>query len=275
MAHHVYESTMIATGRLAVMSLAAVAAVSVVDGQSPPDSPSWRLLRASETEQIAAVKLALDQGFSPDQFELVGLLIFNKNSLTLPLLESKIEQVLRSKSPLNCFINKNVDIQRFIFAAAITISETGGEAALKEVAKLIKLDEQRFGMLVANTLDHSVSYSKSHNPFKVAYSGLALRDPAIDQRILTWAESHLSIDPEERAKSEAAARGFGPTPPPLAEKMKHLWAEAILDHYGGIPTGEQWARDPIAWGLKSPLAESLRQEVFRLALEAVEKRPAK
>ena len=57
--------------------------------------------------------------------------------------------------------------------------------------------------------------------------------------------------------------------------MKHLWAEAMLDHYGDVPTEVQWVNDPIASRLSAHLAESLHAEVPRFAREALEKRVLK
>jgi len=227
----------------------------------------------TETEQIAAVRDALDRGLPPDN--IIGLLKLNKPSLVLPLVEQKIEQVLRSPSPLDCFVDKTVDPNRFVTVAAWGMANTGSEEALAEIAKLINLDAGRFEMLVRVTLDASDTYSKSHNPFVVAYSGLAIADPLVHKLILSWAEKNLSVDPEERARAEAAARGFGPTPPPPAEKMKHLWAEAMLARYGNPPTEAQWTSDPIASGLSAPLAESLYRDLPRFAGETLQKRSPK
>jgi hypothetical protein len=163
----------------AALTLTALASAPHAFGQGIPDTPSRRLLRASEAEQIAAVKSALDQGLPPEQFQVVGPLFFNRGSLVLPLVELKIEQVLKSPSPLEYFTNKNVDPTKWVYSAALTISETGDEQALKEIAKLIKLDEKRFGGLVGRTLDNSQDYAKSQNPFEVAYRGFAILEPDV------------------------------------------------------------------------------------------------
>jgi hypothetical protein len=258
--------------RLVTIGLIAVALAIVPDliGQGTPDTPPWRLLRASEAEQIAAVNAALDHGLPPDND--IGLLILNRSGVVLPLIEHKIEQVLKSSSPLDCFTGKNVNPHRFVDLAAWAIADAGDEQALKEIAKLVKLDEKRFGTLVGIALDQSKHY---RNPFTVIYGGLASGDPAVERRILTWAESNLAVDSEERARAEAAARLFGPTPPPPSEKMKHLWAEAMLDRYGDVPTEAQWVSDPIASRLSAHLGESLHGEVPRFAREALEKRAPK
>jgi hypothetical protein len=187
-------------------------------------------------------------------------------------MERKIEQILSSPDPAGAFNRRGVDPQRFVDRVAWTIADVGDEVALAQIAKLSRIDENRFGGLVAVALDHSMRW---RNPFAVAYGGLAVGDPALDARIIAWAGNNLSIDPEERARADEAARGYGPTPPPPAEKMKHLWAEAIVDRYSGLPTGAQWASDPIASRLGARLTESLRSDVLRYAQEALERRPQK
>lgn len=249
----------------------AMALVGCAAGQDRPDTPAWRLLRASEAEQIAAVNSTLDRGFPPDND--IGLLMVNKSPLVLPLVEKKIEQVLKSASPRECFTDETVDPNRFVVVASWGMANTGSEQALVEVAKLIKLDEKRFGQLVEVTLISSEAYSTSHNPFVVAYSGLAIADPVVQKLILSWAEKNLTVDPEERARAEEATRGYGsslvggsfgpPTPSP-ARKMKHLWGEAMVKRYGGAPTDAQWASDPIASGLSRPLADSVHSEIPEL-----------
>ena len=249
-------------------AIAVLALAGYTAGQGVPDS----LLRASEAEQIAAVTSALDQGFPPGPSAYLTTLIFYRSSLVLPLMEKKIEQVLGSASPRDTFSDKTVDPQKFVDHVAWIIADTGDEAALAEIAKLTKVDKDRFGSLVGIALSHSTRW---HNPFVVAYSGLAIADPLVQKLILSWAEKNLSVDPEERARAEAAARGLGPTPPPPAEKMKHLWAEAMLARYGAPPTDAQWASDPIASGLSAPLAESLYGDLPRFAWEALQKRAPK
>jgi hypothetical protein len=71
----------------------------------------------------------------------------NKSPLVLPLVEKKIEQVLKSASPRECFTDETVDPNRFVVVASWGMANTGSEQALVEVAKLIKLDEKRFGQL--------------------------------------------------------------------------------------------------------------------------------
>ncbi len=258
------------------LTVGAVSLFPCLLGQRVPDSPSWRLLRATEAEQIAAVKAALDQGLPPEQFQLVGLLFYNKPALVLPLVEQKIEQVLRSPSPLDLFSNKKVDPNRFAHIAASTIAETGDEEALKQVLRLVKLDEKRFRTLVGETLDSSKAYAKSHNPFTVAYAGLALGEPILSQQIAAWAELRLTGNPAEHARAVAAARSAGiPPPAPRVEGIERAWAEAMLNHYAGVPSELQWTSDPIASRLSPTLTATIHNDVLRFTIEAQQKRGGK
>ncbi len=255
-----------------LLAAALVGSAAEAAGQGVPDTPAWRLLRASEAEQIAAVNAWLDRGSPPD--DDIGVLTNAKSSLALPLFEARIECVLRS-TPGACFTENGVDPELFVYKAAMGIVYAGDEEALRQMAKLVELDAARFGPLVGRTLDHAKNYSKSHNPFVVAYSGFELRNPELEKLILAWAEKKLSVDPEERARAEEAARGFGPPPPPPAEKMKHYWAEAMVDKYGYTPPEADWTSDPIASRLSPPLAQSLHDDVLRLAAEVMLRRTPK
>jgi hypothetical protein len=121
-----------------------------------------------------------------DGIEPLGVLIRTRGSLVLPMMERKIEEVLKSSSPLDCFTDKTVDPQRFVDLAASNIAHAGDEYALKEVSKLIALDEKRFDLLVRNTL---LAAENRRNPFAVAYRGFEIGDPAVDKRIVAWVGS--------------------------------------------------------------------------------------
>ncbi len=94
--------------------------------------------------------------------------------------------------------------------------------------------------------------------FPVGYHGFALGDPAIDQRIKAWAAEQLGSH-EESTVTDAERR----------------WADAMVDKYGGPPTGAQWAADPFVSGLKRALAESVHDDVYRLAVDSLIKRTPK
>jgi hypothetical protein len=189
----------------------------------------WRrLLKASEAEQIAWVNSELDRGMpAKPNADTLTMLVLNRSSVTLPLIERKIEQVLRSPSPSECFVDKSVAPQKFIDVAAATIAYAGDAEALKQLSKLIRIDEKRFGRLIDNTLGNARVH---RNPFTVAYQGLELGDTAVDARIAAWAQFQLS-------EKRAPGRNFGPrTPEPVPESevqlVRRMWAEAM--RVGGL-----------------------------------------
>ena len=128
-----------------------------------PRSDLRRLLKADEAEQTAWIESHLRAGMPPD--DVFMMLILNKSEIALPLIEQKIEEVLRAPSPSECFTDKSVDPQKFIHPAALSITEAGNVQSLKEASKLIKIDEKQFGWMVDRTLLHAWSY---RNPFAVA-----------------------------------------------------------------------------------------------------------
>lgn len=236
------------------------------------------MLQASEAEQTAWIKWDLEQGMPTvdPNGGIIGMLILNRSEITLPLIEQKIEQVFRSPSSPDNFTNKSVDPQRFIGLAATAIAEAGNVQSLKELSKLIKIDEKRFGFLVDNTLVTARGY---RNPFAVAYQGFEIGDPAIDFRIASWAEKELLLlppppprdysrvpDGERFRQLDIAAREA------MIRQVQTLWAEAMVDKYGGVPTEAQWRADPIVSRLKPSETEPVHDEMIRRTAEVVEKR---
>jgi hypothetical protein len=217
-----------------------------------------RILHMSEAEQIAYVNSDLSKGMPVDQYGPLGMLVLNRSSLVLPMLERKIEEVLRSPTPLDCFTDKTVDPSHVVDLAAATIAYAGDEEALKEISKLIALDEKRFGMLVRNTL---VAAQNRRNPFVVAYGGLEIGDPATDKRIAEWIGPQFDGGYDDSEFRQA--------------QLRRWWADAMLEKYGRAPNEANWADDPIASRIKPELAASLRSEILQLAAEAFEKRPKK
>jgi len=190
-----------------------------------------------------------------DETETLGTLVLARSSLVLPMLEKKIEEVLRSQAPLDCFTDKTVEPQKFIDQAALTIAYAGDEYALKEISKLIAVDGKRFGTLVRGAL---TAAQNRRNPFVVAYRGFEIGDPALNKKLVEWIEPQFDNETEFRQ-----------------EQLKNWWAEAMLDKYGGVPNEVNWANDPIASRLTPARAESLHYEILRLAVEAFEKRSNK
>ena len=160
--------------------------------------------------------------------------------------------MLRSQSPLDCFTDKTVEPQKFVDLAAMIIADAGDEYALKEISKLIAVDEKRFGTLVRVTLTAAQGRG---NPFVVTYRGFKIDDPALDKRLVEW------IEPQFDNKTEFRQG-----------QLKRWWAEAMVDKYRGVPNEVNWANDPIASRIRPELATSLHDEILRLAAEAFEKR---
>jgi hypothetical protein len=218
----------------------------------------------NESDQVAAIKWHLARGMPPSDV-WTGLML-SKRSIALPLIEQKIEQVLTSASPSECFTEKSVDTEKFIVLATSAIIYKGDELSLRQVSKLIRLDGKRFGDLVARTL---MEAEGSLNPFVVAYSGFKIGDPALDQKIGAWAEVEL-------AEVEQVGTWHGPEtrPMPFARKsqVRIWWTEALVARYGSVPTEDEWRRDPIVSRLEPSRATLLHDDMIRRAVELVEKR---
>jgi len=226
-----------------------------------------RMRNASAAEQASWINAHLSAGMPPS--EIFGDLILNKSEVTLPLIEQKIEQVLRSPSSPDNFIDKSVDPQKFVDLAGLAIIEAGDGHSLREVSKLIKIDEKRFGHLVDRTLIEARSY---RNPFIVAYQGLEIGDPAVESRIVSWAKLQLDLldnKPLQRTPGppeQEAVREYED------QKNRTWWAEAMVNKYGGVPSEAQWRSDPIVSRLKPAHADSVHDSMIRMASEVVEKR---
>jgi hypothetical protein len=169
------------------------------------------------------------------------------------MIERKIEEVLKAASPEECFSDKSVKPQAFVDLAAWTIPSAGDVVALREIGKLLAIDERRFDTLVGNTM---ATAQNRRNPFAVAYQGFEIGDPAIDKRIMEWIEAQFD-------NKTAFRQG----------QLKHWWAEAMAERYSIAPGEVQWVNDPIATRLKPSLARALHDEILRLAAEATSKRP--
>lgn len=240
--------------RLALAS--ASIAVAVARQQAPAQQTlANRILRMSEDEQVAYTNSILDQGMQIDETDTLGMLILNRSSLVLPMMERKIEEVLKSASPLDCFTYKSVDPQKFVELAASNIAYAGDEEALKQASKLIAIDEKRFGRVVLQTM---LSVRGTRNAFIIAYHGFEIGDPAVDKRLIAWFV--LQFD-----NKTVFAQG----------PLRHGWAEAMVDKYGGAPTEAEWEADPIASRITPELAASLHDEIFQLGAEAAEKHAKK
>src|ERR1035438_3319066 len=219
-----------------LLPLAVLASLSAtMDGQEV--IPTARaVLDLSEGEQIAFISRTMDLGFPENRADQMTMLIINRSALTLPLIEAKLEEVLKSTPTPKGFVE----------TASEMIAYAGDERALRAVSKLVAIDENRFGRLVGRTLDNARNW---RNPFGVVYRGLEIGDEAVSRQMAAWVESALA-----------------------SNTMQRRWAEAMLDRYGKVPGDSEWATDPVVSGLKHGASTELRQRVVRLAVEAQSKR---
>jgi hypothetical protein len=240
------------------------AAALIAAAQSAPsENPLDRLNRMSEAEQVALAKSWLDRGLPPADSP-VGLdnLALGRSSVFLPMIEAKIEEALNASNPLDVFTDKTAKPEAIIIYLWRTIVYVGDKQALLEASKLLKIDEKRFDRMVADTM--YAAYTRS-NPFTVAYQGFEIGDPAIDKRLVEWAEELL--DKELPNLGNPIFDG-------VERSARRLWAEALVDRHGGPPTAAQWMKDPIASRLKPALAP-VYLDVGRFAVETAEKRARK
>lgn len=213
------------------------------------------ILKVSNTDQIKFVQSALDRGLPTELGDTLAMLVLNKSTLTLPLIEKKIEEVLASPDPSRCCTTEEINPPRFIDLPARTIDYAGDTEALKQVAKLMAIDEQRFGQYVPLTI-HNAEERRNGNPFAVAYAGLQIGSPALSRKIITWVEAELPGKTDSR-------RG----------QLRRWWGQAMLNRYGGRVAAENgWNDDPIASRLSSSLTLFVRDEVLHSVAEEAEKR---
>ena len=216
----------------------------------------WELaLKWSASEQAAWIQAYLDRGTRQDTTDTFATLVVARSSVALPLMEKKIEQVLASTSPSDCFTDKSVDPKKWVGSMAGMIDYAGDEESLRQASKLIKLDEKLFGDMVERTMFNALT---RRTPYSLAYAGLEIGDPAIDKRVVSWVEARLA---------DKTSGGM--------HEVRQLWAEAMVDKYGGAPTEAQWANDRIVSRLHAPLPSLVRVDMERFAKEAVEKRAKK
>jgi len=190
------------------------------------------VLQLTEEQQRQFVTSVLDSGFPEGEGDRFSLLLVNRSSLVVPILESRVVLELERSVPSN----------RLIELASAMIAYAGDEQALRAVSKLVAIDEKRFGPLVNRTLDNAANW---RNPFTVAYRGLELGDDAISRRIAEWAESDLK-----------------------SVRMQRAWAEAMLDRCGRVPVEADLVKDPIASRLANGLQADLQRRILQFATEA-------
>ena len=212
-------------------SYTAVLLVSLI-GLMNAQIPSARaILEISEAERTKFVNETMDAAFPDDRADQMTMLVINRSALVLPLIERRVEVELRSQSPSKSLIETATEM----------IAYAGDEQALREVSKLVAIDDSRFGRLVGRTLDNALSF---RNPFTIAYRGVEIEDERMARKIGAWADSALS-----------------------SRRMQRLLAEAMVERYGQVPGEAEWAKDPLTVRLKTPRHERLREGVLGFARE--------
>jgi hypothetical protein len=244
-----------------LMALGTIALVAIASRQAfgqaastKPDTLPFQILKWSPADQTAWINMALEKGMPNDMGGALNALAAAKSSLTLPLLEEKIEQVLHSKSPAECFTDKSVNPDKFVYLASMTIAYVGSQEAMSQVAKLIKLDEKRFGDLLDRTLLETEN-ARAANPYILAYKSLELGDPQVEKRVYAWVQARLVDKDEYRLRD-----------------LRKFWAEAMVDRYGGVPTQGQWATDPFASKVDPSDEPTVRKDVIGYAIAVAEQR---
>jgi hypothetical protein len=190
-----------------------------------------------------------------DLGDVLNSLVLGKSSLTLPLMEQKIEQVLQSKSPSECFTDKSVNPERFAYLVAEAIAYAGNDEAMRQVAKLTKLDEKRFDDLVVRVLMAAENRGNPENrgdPYIVAYHALDIGEPLVDKRIYAWVQAGLAEKEATRIRD-----------------LRKFWAEAMVDRYDGVPTESQWATDPFVSRLNPSDELELHKALIGYAVQVV------
>ena len=222
--------------RLTTQMLISIATAWLALAQSQPTRSARNILDLTQNEQIQFINTSLEQSWPEDRTDAMTMLVINRSSLIVPILESRIEELLKL----------HPTAQRLIDIASEMIAYAGDEESLKAIAKLMAIDGERFAPLVGNALTHSMN---CRNPFTVAYRGLEIGDEAIARSTIAWAESALA-----------------------STRMRRAWAEAMLDRHGKAPGETQWASDSIASRLRNSASVELRQTVLGFAAEAQRKR---
>jgi hypothetical protein len=220
--------------RLLNVAVLLVYLVGLVSAQVPS---ARAILEVSEAEQTKFVNETMDAGFPDDRADQMTMLVINRSVLVLPLIERRVEDELRSQSP-----SKNL-----IATGTEMIAYAGDERALREVSKLVHIDDNRFGPLVARTLDNALNF---RNPFALAYRGYEFRDTVLARHIAVWSNGALS-----------------------STRMQRLFGEAMNARYKRVPGEREWASDPIASRItSSQRREQLKESVLKFASEANTKR---
>ncbi len=229
------------TKSLAILVVAAGAALA-----QPLNSELARLLKQSDAEQKAYVNSAFDHGLPQASVDSVTSLIRARSATLAPVLGDRIVEALKAKNPLDCFPDKTVEPNAAIMAAASAIAYAADANALKELSRILAVDDRRFGWLVG----YALSDGGSRNFFPVAYKGYEIGSAPLDAKMTTWIEKQLQEDYQT-----------------AEPKLPAWWAGAIVERLGHAPGPADWANDPIVKKLKPETTQPIRADVLRLAAE--------
>lgn len=246
----IFNSKTLPIRGLILIALGAAFALPLAAAQDPPARAVLDLTEAQQKEFIVSyLNRGMPSGGAGDAFTM---LVLNRSSMTIPMIEHKIEEVLDSASPSKLFLDKGVDPTMFVATAASAIAYAGNIDALKATASLMRKDKKQFAHLVSDALYSSLNL---RNPMTVSYQGLDLADADLDPLITQWLSKVLSA-------------------PSAAYVEQRQWAEAMLDRYHGTPTESQWNTDPIVTRLPPERALAMHDRVMKLAVDAWSKRKA-
>jgi hypothetical protein len=215
------------------------------------DKEAAALLKSNEAEQKAYINSAFDQGLPQASVSTVTILVRERSATLAPVLGARVQQALKSASPIDCFTDKTVEPQSTIMTAASAIAYAADANALKELAKILTIDDRKFGWLVG----YALSDGGSRNFFPVAYSGYEIGSAPLEAKMTLWIEKQLEADD---ASGEP--------------QVKVWWAETLLERTRHTPTAADWANDPIVKKIKPELEKSVRDNVLRLAAEELQRR---
>lgn len=235
---------------LTIFSLAAATAMAQQSGLTM-DKEAARLLKQSEAEQKAYVNSAFDHGLPQATVNTVTTLIRERSATLAPMLGARVVEALKSPKPIDCFVDKTVDPTASIMAAASAIAYAADENALKELSKILAVDDRRFGWLVG----YALSDGGSRNFFPVAYKGLEIGSAPLDVKLIAWIQKQVQDD------SDAAD-----------SQLKTWWADALVERLGHAATATDWANDPIVTKIRPELAKAERDAVLQLSAQEAQRR---
>src|ERR1035437_6006156 len=93
------------THRTATAALLLLAMVRLVSAQQEAIEPARRILELTDAEQIQFINASLEQGLPESRADQMTMLVINRSSITLPLIEERIEAALKQPSPPQRFVD--------------------------------------------------------------------------------------------------------------------------------------------------------------------------